>query len=377
MVPKQNIVTQISHSRIERILYHSKRSHPNFEKVEKHFNQLASFYRQSHKRNCHFKNYLTKLAQEKGPDGKPKLYRLSKIFKVRWVSSADKSYETYINNWKTTVGHLQEIQHPSVLPNTKFDKKTVTKARRLEKFARDKNALLTIMVEKDVIVVLKHESLILQLKGVSFLGQSERQKILRKNLQKQKTNQGGKSVKKFLRQCKCQKTKFVLQNGRMQKKISRRKVKCLTIERFTESHVSWKGIDLFENRKKYEPVSLFIDRFLDETLQSTNFYMPEEEDLVHHVAIINHQTWPIKVRDLVTNVHDHRRSFLFLAKKFNMMTEVPLILQGWRTFLQTLSGDEEYFFTIKLLNPTAFWEHVMTHYELEPLFQRLVSINKV
>ena len=101
-------------------------------------------------------NYLKALAQQRDPNGKPKLYRLSKIFKIRWVSSGDYAYEKYIKHWKTSVGHLQEVQNPTnLLPNPKFDKKTVKKARKLERFARDKNALLTIMLLKDVIVSLK------------------------------------------------------------------------------------------------------------------------------------------------------------------------------------------------------------------------------
>ena len=205
------------------------------------------------------------------------------------------------------------------------------------------------------------------------MGQSERERILRKSLQKVTTNKGGKYVKKILRKSRCHKTKFILQAGKMQKKISKRKQRCMTIERFTESHVTWHGIVLLENRKKYEPVTFFIDAFLDGVLGTTNFYMPEDQDLVHHVKVLNHQTWPPKVRDLATSVHDHHKSIIFLAKKFNMMNELHSILEGWKAFLQTIAGDEEYFFTINMLNPTAFWEHVMTHYDLEPSFQRYVE----
>lgn len=356
--------------RIERILHHAKRIHPNFESVERNVNQLASFYRQSHKRTSHFMDYLAALAKIKDPNGKPKLFRLAKIFKIRFVNSAFEAYVKLIRNWKPVVKHLKEVQNPTdLLPNPKFDKKTKKKAKKLEKFARDKNALLTTMVTTDVVEVLKKGSLIFQTKGASMVGQFEIEKALKKELYELKKNKGGHWMKKFLRRCKCQKTKFILTAGGMQKKISRRKERCMNLEKYEQSHVTWKGIVLLEG-SKFKPLSSFVDDFLDKMLEVTNFYMPEGQDLVQHVSIFNHQSWPSKLRDLERSADEYETSIGFLVNKFNMIDDLDSIIQSWKNFLQTIFGDEEYFFKIKLLNPTAFWVHIMGHYDLEPPFKR-------
>ena len=156
LVLQTKIYPYISYTRIERIIFHAKKDYANFGKVEKNVNQLAAFYSQSHKRNNHFHDFLSESAKKDGLNEKPKTYKLTKIFPIRWVSSSFGSYEKVIKNFKPTIRHLREVQHPSgLLPDPKFDKKTKTKAKRHEKFLRDKYSLFTIMLLLDVLIILK------------------------------------------------------------------------------------------------------------------------------------------------------------------------------------------------------------------------------
>ena len=349
--------------KIERIIHHAKRGFSNFKKVQKMVNQGASFYKRSHVRNNHLHDFINARV---GENEKAKFFKLMTIYPIRWVDSSYKAHRKLLTNWETIVKHLQEMQNPSdLLPKRKFDKKSLKKALKLENFYRDKNALMTMFLSLDVLEHLKKESLIFQIKGSSLLGQSERQKHLKKNIRKLAKNDGGKWTKKFLRKSICQR-QAVSKTGT---KISLRKQKCMTLERFTTSFVTWNGIFLIEDMKKFKPVATFIEDFFNKIQEELELYMPDNQGLIHDLKLLNHQTWPSDLKDVIAK-DDYKENIRTLAKWFNMENDTPLLCQYWESLFQILAHDKEYLATLKILNPTAFWEKIFSHRQMDPIFIR-------
>ena len=358
--------------KLERVIYHGKRKFSIFKKVEKLINQGASFYKRSHVRKNNLSEFVTALARQKGPTVKIKVYKLQTILPIRWVSSSFEAHKKAVTNWEYTVKHLQEIRNPTGLtPRQKFDVKTIKKASKMEKSLRDKNVLIVMFITLDILEVLKKESLIFQTKGASLLGQSERQKILKSDIRRLARKEGGHWTRKFLRKSLCQK-QAMGKNGIV---ISRRKMKCMTLERFSTSYVTWKGIFLLEDMKKYPPIISFIDDFYDEVQKEADVYMPDNDGIVHALKLLNHHTWSSKLSDVIAS-DDYKENINYLGKWFNMEDNTALLYQHWESLIRNLDIDEEYFTTIKLLNPTAFWENILSHYKLDSKFKRLVRFDR-
>ena len=121
--------------------------------------------------------------------------------------------------------------------------------------------------------------------------------------------------------------------------------------------------------KKFKPVATFIEDFFNKIQEELELYMPDDQGLIHDLKLLNHQTWPSDLKDVIAK-DDYKENIRILAKWFNMENDTPLLCQYWKSLFQILAHDEEYLATLKILNPTAFWEKIFSHRQMDPIFIR-------
>ena len=100
--------------------------------------------------------------------------------------------------------------------------------------------------------------------------------------------------------------------------------------------------------------------------------MSDEDAFISNLQLLNFQTWPENLKELSAN--DETEEVIgSLATWFNMENYIDMLQKEWKDLVQMIATDEEYFLSLKTLNPSSFWEAIMSHYRLNEVVLRFVT----
>ena len=126
----------------------------NCLKLQKYNNMIAKFYKFSHKKKRHLKNFCES-------NGYTKFFP-KKTMDVRWVQSHAESNEGFFDNFMPLVLHMRRIQNDRYF---RRDAKTKTLAPQYEKYLTHQNMIATLAFVLDIQMVYKGLSEDFQIKG--------------------------------------------------------------------------------------------------------------------------------------------------------------------------------------------------------------------
>ena len=336
-----------------------------FANLEKYLRNLISFYHVSHKRMNDLIEFVKAINEPK--------FRLSTIFDVRWIASFKIAVEKVLKHISPLEKHLDYIvKNPKEFTKNK-PAALQEKVKPLLKFLRNKNAMVVLFFNYDIVDLFATESLYAQKKGSTLIGMSQRKKSLLADLTNIKQLKG-KEFLKFLDSCRCFTT---LGSAQAYVKSGSSNQVCADLDQFENSpFVVYKKVILSDTELKtqetqqpeFSQLSTFVSEYVNELVSEADNWMPSDEFQVF--GVLDPSKWSVNIRNRRFRVPDVRE----LATLFNM--DPVVVQEEFRELVKRMMGmlgSCSWFRDHKKDDPIYFWAMALNKFKPGPQITLLIK----
>ena len=379
-VAKPIIKVKCQAHRIETILKHAFKKFANGRKITSFLTNAHSFYSTSPKRKDDLRNYIRK----HGADSfVPRM-----IQDTRWVASHYLAAKVIYLNYDTLLGHLKSLL---TSPHFQKDKATLQRARYLISIMEQKHFLSSLALLLDVQHVFKGLSEIYQTKGRSIIGQLNKKTDVIKDVDTIQTQKGGEYITEVLTTTTCtvgRTTDFCKSLSNYENQVVKKGATSLSDgeaykvpldptdlektlkvvfpkEKALEVNVEVAAI-VESTYDKYQPLSSFMDAYLNAVKSQIRQYFPHTELLKVMVAL-DQTLFPLNVERVLSN-----KEVRELWKKW------PTLFHGFTEEAKTIDSDMEkvihwlrdhpdFWCANHQSQPDEFWSLVLREFKLMPV----------
>ena len=308
--------------RLERGFGTAMKKYPSFATLETMNNKISSFYTTSHKRTA-------LLDEMMDSEGYP-TFRILKTMATRWVASHVEAMIRLLMKWKYILENVMSILGRQ--DNTEVGER---KANNIIDFLQNKHAMMAIAFNIDVQSVFKIESKKFQERYSTLIGQSEREEMMKYQLQMIRGGRGP-SFRNFLHECLCSPSHNIVG------------MPCRTLSDYEVSmYVTFRGYELKEvSDENFPRLSTFWNEYIDDLEDQIHVFFPGEGQKnkaklkMSAFDPLNNQEWPTTRNDIENYVPG---SIKEVAKIFNIYYDNNLqedFNQVVKTILENSLEDE-------------------------------------
>ena len=159
---------------------------------------------------------------------------------------------------------------------------------------------------------------------------------------------------------------------------------CKSLRDFESKVVVYKNVIIEKNnlvaqqvgrqKKKYDPLSLFKDQYLNEILENIDKYLPEEK--LETFSIMDNRDWGTEV-PIVKILAESEAKLKELCTMFGIVYE-PAVFDSWKNLLEKIKEDTFPYCYIHSSMPAAFWMKILnSQFTIHPKLQRIIKASIV
>lgn len=316
------------------------KKHNAFQILESKVNGLYSFYSHSNKNAASLRLFLE--------NNNMKRFKLTYIQNVRWISSHLRAIMNIYQHHSALYLHLKEIVKNE---RKKFNEKAVKKAGKFCNFLEDKNAILLMVFNIDVMAAFAIESKIMQRQDTSIIAQAKSKKYLLSQLEKVETIETYRESNTFAflnHEAFCFRTKLAAE--RYIKKRGRG-TSCKTIRRFeTSPYIVFDGHILSMKELEIPLLSVYKDDYLKDIKEKIEKYYPSKE--VEMFEALDQRLWSTE-----TNARDLKKKAKKIAKYLKI--DDPDIGDSFARLYEAIIADGGFWCQSRASTPRSFWAEVL------------------